>query len=345
MKNENTSYLATHQRNLFSPSMETSLRTVAICIALSSISLNSAYAAGTVAGTDIENTAQASYETDDGTIVEIPSNTVIITVDELLDVTVASNDPGDIITTPGATDEVLTFQVTNTGNGEEAFALTADTAVGGDDFDPTLQQIVIDSDGNGVYDPGVDTVYVSGTNDPILDPDESITIFVITSTDAAQVDGERAEVSLLAEAITGTGTPGTSFDGQGQGGGDAVVGSTGADSQDSGFLAIQQALVTLVKSATVSDPFGGNRAVPGSVITYNLVATISGTGTLEDVIISDPIPDSTIYNPESITLETASVSDAADADAGEFDGTAINVDVGDVPAGETRTVTFEVTIE
>ncbi len=321
------------------------VRSLLIGSAVLALSSVPAHATGTVAGTDIENTAQATYTAPDGSIVEIPSNTVTIKVDELLDVNVVSNDPGDITTSPGATDQILTFQVTNTGNGQESFRLTADTAVGGDDFDPSLQQIVIDTDGNGVYDPGVDTIYVPGTNDPDLAPDESVTVFVITTIPDTPVDGERAEVSLIAEANTGTGAPGTSFDGEGQGGGDAVVGSTGADDDDSGFLAISQAEVTLVKTATVVDPFGGDRAVPGSVITYNLVATISGSGTLSNVVISDPIPASTTYVPSSITLETAALTDASDADEGEFDGTAISVEVGDVPAGETRTVTFEVTIQ
>lgn len=345
MKNSNKSNCLKRYSKISKNWAPNGVRGLLIGTAVLALSTTSVHAAGTVAGTDIENTAQATYTAPDGSTVEIPSNTVTITVDELLDVNVVSNDPGDITTSPGATDQVLTFQVTNTGNGQESFRLTADTAVGGDDFDPTLQQIFIDSDGNGVYDPGIDTAYIPGTNDPDLAPDESVTVFVITTIPDSQVDGDRAEVSLIAEANTGTGAPGTSFDGQGQGGGDAVVGSTGADDDDSGFLAISQAQVTLVKSATVVDPFGGDRAVPGSVITYNLVATISGSGTLNDVVISDPIPASTTYVPSSITLETAALTDAADADEGEFDGSAISVDVGNVAAGETRTVTFEVTIQ
>lgn len=321
------------------------LRTLSFGGALMALCPTTAYAAGTVAGTDIVNTAQASYPGPDGETVEIPSNTVTITVDELLDVTVTSNDGGDVTTSPGATNQVLTFQVTNTGNGQESFALTANTAVGGDDFDPEFQQIVIDSNGNGVFDPGVDTIYVQGTNDPDLAPDENVTVFVITTTPNNQENADRAEVSLLAEANTGTGAPGDSFDGQGQGGGDAVVGATGADDDDSGFFAVQQATVTLVKSATVLDPFGGDRALPGSVITYNLVATVSGSGTVENIVISDPIPASTAYVTSSITLETASLSDEDDLDAGSFNGTDVIVNVGDVNSGETRTVTFEVTVE
>ena len=58
-----------------------------------------AWAAGTLAGTNIENIATASYDTGSGTI-DIQSNTAVILVDELLDVTVASTDPGDVPTVP-----------------------------------------------------------------------------------------------------------------------------------------------------------------------------------------------------------------------------------------------------
>lgn len=314
-------------------------------ITLSILTILPVHAAGTIAGTNIENTAQASYIGPSGNLIQIPSNTVTIIVDELLDVNVVTSDPGDVITAPSAIDQILTFQVTNTGNGQESFRLTADTAVGGDDFDPTLQRIVIDTNGNGAYDAGIDTIYIAGTNDPDLAPDESITVFIITTIPDDPIDGARSEVSLIAEANTGTATPGTSFDGLGQGGGDAVVGSTGADDNDSGFLAVSLAQISLVKTATVADPFGGDRAVPGSVITYNLVASISGSGTLSDLVITDPIPISTTYVPSSITFETVAMTDANDSDAGGFDGSAISVNIGDVAAGETRTVTFEVTIQ
>ncbi len=304
-----------------------------------------AFAAGTPAGTDITNVATASYETPGGSTIDVDSNPVVIKVDELLDVIVDGTDPGDIATDPGETGEVVTFQVTNGGNGNEAFTLTADVNRTGDDFDPTLVQIILDTDGNGVYDPGVDEVYVPGTNDPTLAPDESITVFVIVDIPSDASDGERAEVNLSAVANTGSGAPGTSFDGQGDGGGDAVVGTTGADDDDSGFLAIQAAILELIKSATVLDPFGGDTAIPGSVITYQIVANVTGTGDLANLVISDPIPADTAYNAESIIFEGTGQTDATDADEGSFDGSQISVNVGTVPSGETRTITFEVTIQ
>ena len=314
-----------------------------MCAVLAVAAVPSAHAAGTLAGTDIQNIASATYDTPTGTVT-IQSNTVTIKVDELLDVTVASTDPGDVATAPGVTGNILTYQVTNTGNGDEAFTLTANVANGGDDFDPTLQQIVIDSNGNGVYDPGVDTVYVAGTNDPVIAPDQSVRVFVITSTPIGVVDGNRADVGLTAVARTGSGLPGTSFAGAGQGGGDAVVGATGADGSDSGFLAVQAASVALVKSATISDPFGGNRPVPGAVITYSIAANVTGSGSLNNLVISDLIPVGVTYEAGTITFQSVALTDAADADAANFNGTLVSVAAGSVPAGQTRTVTFKVKI-
>ncbi len=307
------------------------------------------FAAGTVAGTDIQNIATATFEVA-GSPATLTSNTLSIKVDELLDATVAKTDAGYVITSPGKTGNVQSFRVTNTGNGDEAFALTVNTANGGDDFDPTLQQIIIDSNNNGVYDAGIDTVYVAGSNNPIIAPDQSKSMFVITSTPSGQTNGARGNVSLTAAAVTGVGAPGTSFAGLGHGGGNAVVGSTGGDGSANSFLAVQSAALTLVKSASIADPFGGQRSLPGAVVTYQLVATVTGSGAVSNLVITDPIPFGTAYQTGSITLqntasEATTLTDAVDADGGEFNGARISVTAGNVPADETRTVTFKVVIQ
>lgn len=320
-------------------------RVVPLIVASATIGFSApAIAAGTTAGTTISNTATASYTDPGGNPVVVPSNKVDILVDELLDVTVATADPGDIIVTPGSANQVLSFTITNTGNGGEAFRLTPNAAVGGDQFDPTATSVVLDTNGNGVYDPGVDTVYTPGANDPILAPDASVRVFVLSSIPAGRNDNDRAIVELTAAATTGTGAPGTTFAGQGQGGGAAVVGATGADGVDRGRYLVQTATITFTKSATVSDPFGGSTSVPGSIITYTLVATISGAGTLTGAVINDPIPSGATYQPGSITLQGAALTDAADADAGSFTSNSVSVGLGDVTGGQTRTVTFRVRI-
>ena len=318
---------------------------VPLIIATASIGFSApAQAVGTAAGDIISNTANATYNDPGGAQVSVPSNRVDIKVDELLDVIVATADPGDVVVVPGSTNRVLSFTVTNTGNGSEAFRLTPTSTISGDQFDPTTTSIVLDTNGNGVYDAGVDTVYTPGSNDPVLARDTSIRVFVLSSIPAGTNDLDRGIVELLAAATTGTGAPGTTFAGQGQGGGNAVVGSTGADSTDRGRYVVQNATISFVKSATVVDPFGGTSSVPGAIITYRLVATISGAGTLTNSAINDTIPVGTTYQIGSITLGGAALTDAADGDAGSFATNAIAVALGSVTGGQTRTVTFRVRI-
>ena len=57
------------------------------------------------------------------------------------------------------------------------------------------------------------------------------------------------------------------------------------------------------------------------------------------------IPAGTTYRPGTLTLEGGALSDAADADAGEFTGTGIAVRLGTVAGGGARTVTFQVAID
>ncbi len=302
-----------------------------------------ALAVGTTAGTTISNMASATYSGPSGPVT-VPSNTVDLRVDELLNVTVANADSGDVPGQPGAINQVMKFTVTNTGNGSEAFRLSALTAIGGDAFDPTATSIVLDTNGNGVYDPGIDTVYTAGSNDPVLAPDTSIKAFVLSTLPASATDTQRGQVALIATAATGSGAPGTVFPGKGTGGGDAVAGATTAEGTDRNFYIITAASVALVKSASVLDPFGGAKSVPGATVIYTLVATVSGTGSIASLAIGDPVPPATTYVPASITSDGTALSDAADADGGEFGANRVAVRFGTVAGGQTRTVTFKVKI-
>ena len=301
-----------------------------------------AHADGVGAGTLIENTATATYDAGDGPVT-IPSNTVTVRVDELLDVAVTSLSSGPGTPTSGTA--VLTFEVTNTGNGPEAFVLTANPAVAGNDFDTTVDAIAVDSNGNGVYDPGVDEVLTGPATTPVLGPDENLTVFVIVSVPGDVLDGQASDVDLLAEAVTGTGAPGTVFAGQGVDGGDAIAGAGGADDNALGSILVGITSVQLIKSASVSDPFGGTSAVPGSVVSYTITANVSGSGSVSDLVVSDTFPSGTTYSNGTLELDSSSLTDASDADAGEASSTGISVDLGTVAGGTSHTVTFDVIID
>lgn len=302
-----------------------------------------ASAASVTAGTVINNTATATFS-DGATTQSVTSNTVSVRVDEVLDVTVTARETSDVTVSAGATGQPLGFIVTNTGNGNEAFVLDTLAGVSGNDFNPTITGYAIDSNNNGVYDAGVDTVVALGGSTPSLAPDASVTIFVLSNIPGSANDQQRGRLRLTASAATGNGTPGQVFAGQGTGGGDAVVGATGATADSTSGFVISRTAVALNKSASVADPFGGTRAVPGSIITWTISAAASGSGTITNLRITDGIPTGTTYQPNTLTLDGAPLTDAADSDAGSASGAGVTVVIATQPTGTTRQIQFRTRI-
>ena len=306
-----------------------------------SLGSTSAMAAGVKAGVLIENTATASYTagTTSGTI---QSNKVTVRVDELLDASVAGLTSSLSANSSG--EAVLAYSLVNTGNGPESFILSANPAVAGNDFDAQITSIVIDSNSNGSYDPGVDQILAAGAATPALDPDATLKIFAIVSVPADAADGETSQVTLWAEAATGTGAPGTTFAGAGDGGGDAVVGLAGAKAKAEDSLRVRTANVTLSKSASVLNGFGSNQPIPGAIISYRIDAAVQGSGSVEQLVVSDVIPAGTSYEAGSLMLDNVTLSDAADSDAGSASASGIAVQLGTTAGGVTRSITFKVKI-
>lgn len=317
---------------------------VATAIGLSATALcGQAQAAGVAAGTLISNMATASYDVG-GNPEQVSSNTVTIAVDELLDVAVASLDAANVPLSAGGA--ALTFEITNTGNGPEAFAVEADPALSGDDFDPAVTALAYDSNGNGSYDAGTDTVITAGANTPLIAAGGSLKVFVVTAPGTTPpADAALANVRLTARAATGTGTPGTLFAGQGTGGVDAVVGTSTAQGNAQGRLIARSATVSLVKSATIADPFGGAEPVPGAVVTYTLVASVGGSGSVANFTVTDAIPAGTSYRPATLRLDSSPLTDAAGDDAGQASAAGVAVSMGTVTGGSSHTITFSVNVQ
>ncbi|MGH8264686.1 MAG: hypothetical protein ACRET4_14505 [Steroidobacteraceae bacterium] len=306
-----------------------------------------ARAAGTVAGTSIANTAQVTY-TVGGAQVTTPSNTQTFVVAERLDVNLTLQSP-PVSVQGGDTNRALVLRVTNTGNGIEAFNLVMTSAIAGDNFDPTPASppIYFDTDASGDLSPA-DTAYVPGTNDPLLAPDAFVTMLIVNDIPSGLTNGALGRSRLTAQAKTGTGPPGTVFAGQGTGGVDAETGSSGGSSNATGEYVVSDISLSNVKSATVQDPFGGTEPVPGARIRYQLVVGATGTGTATNAVLDDAIPANTTFVPGSLSLNGGALSDAADADAGEFIAGAsasIHVRLGNLTAAAgNQTIVFQVTI-
>lgn len=304
-------------------------------------------AAGTGAGTVIENQAEVQFQVA-GNSVSLSSNVVTIVVDERIDVAVVALSD-QVSVAAGDSDRALLFSITNTGNGSEAFSLSQNSQVAGDDFDPTPAQpaIYIDSDASGSLTLG-DVAYTPGSNDPVLAPDETVSVLVVNDIPAGLPEGAIGRTSLDVAAVTGSGAPGTVLASSTVGGETAVAGSSGGDASVTAEYIASSVQVDVVKSVTVSDPFGGDVPLPGATLTYSIdVSVVSGT-TAANAIVTDPVPENTLYTPGSLFLNGIALTDAADGDAGELDpsGPAIVVRLGDLDAAAgTQSITFEVTIE
>lgn len=312
--------------------MNKTLLKVGVSIAL--FGATQAFAAGTTAGTNITNTATASY-TSGGTPSTTSSNPTSIPVQEILNSTLTTNDASYVTVSPGQNQVALSYKLTNTGNGTEPFTLSANNTVTGSAFNPTNTKIYLDSQGTGVFDPTKDTLYTAGSNDPKLAPDASVTVFVVSDVPSSATNGQNGLVQLtdVANLQKSTGSiqaAGYTYQHQGNNGVDAVVGTTQATGTAQDGYTVAAVLTTLQKTFSVADPFGGTESIPGSTITYTLTFTATGSGSLTAAKITDAVPTNTTYVPSSITLNGTPVTDSStDADAGGFvNGNTVSVSVG-----------------
>ncbi|WP_277970101.1 hypothetical protein [Sphingomonas echinoides] len=289
--------------------------------------------AATQAGSAIANTATLTATTDGGAPQSLRSNTVTLTTAEILDVAIAADRA--TAETRGGETAAVGFVVTNTGNGQEDYTVVFGSGSSG----VAVDRLVIDSDGDGVYTAATDRPLAPGTA-VSLAPGQKTRIFVLL--DGAQV-GAAATITATATARTGSGAPGTVYPAAGDAGGDAVVGATSATASATTQLGPTAGVPMLAKSQSVLSPDGGARAVPGAIVTYRLLASFP-TAT-RGVVIDDAIPAGTTYVAGSLKLDTVSLSDASDGDAGSASASAIRVALGDVPAAASRDIQFSVKIQ
>jgi uncharacterized repeat protein (TIGR01451 family) len=317
--------------------------------------------AATAAGTSISNQATATFDVGGSLGLTEDSNTDVVTVDELIDVSVVWQDGGNVPVSVSEADSVLEFLVTNEGNGTEDYRLTI-TNQGGDDFETTNLEIWLDSDGSGDFNSGLDTLVSpsgSGTGSNTADVNfdangatAAQTVFIVGDIPGTPVDAETSRIQLQAQSVTaitfGLTSAGDSEPGAGDGGVDAIVGTTvGIDSAD-GIFVVVSVDVALTKSSVVDDGFGGSLVIPGSTITYTIVVDVTGTGSVDNLVIDDDIPTDTTYVGSSMTFDTVAQIDSGGGDEGELSGGTkgtVVFTIGTVSAVGQHTLTFDVTVD
>lgn len=318
-----------------------------------------AQAAGTAAGTTVSNTVSVDYQVggvDQTTITA----TATFVVDDVVDVTVTNTAGANVV--PGSTNRVLAFTLTNTGNRTHGYSLTT-SADAGNTVTMTNIRIYRDVNSNGTFESGTDTLYTAGTNIADVAADATINLLIVADTPASAANGNAATLNLIATTLNQGTTTATTED-SGADNKDTVqvvfgdgTGSDDADEDgkhsDGGTYTVASATLSVTKtSAVISDPFNGGtnpKRIPGAVVRYTVSISNTGSADATSVVATDPIPANTTYQPGTITFNTASRTDAADADNADYNVTnagEVTVNVGTLVATTgTATITFDVAIQ
>lgn len=277
-----------------------------------------ALALGTPSNTSINNRATVNYSVSGvaqtaiqssptGNSTATGSDTTFV-VDNRIVHTVSEFSGNATISAPGASNQVTSFTVTNTGNTAQGYLLTVTNLTGTVLFGQTDNTNVnnlrafVDANGNGTYEPGTDTA----TDISSLAPDASVRVFVLADVPLTATNGQYANVQLAAQATNaGTTTVVTQTAGADNPAAvDVVFADAGAVARDgiheaADQYAIQSAALSVAKtSAVVSDPFNGTtnpKAIPGGIVQYVVTMTNTGTVAASLVQITDPLPANTTF--------------------------------------------------
>lgn len=325
--------------------------------------LQNAYAVGTTAGTTISNQATVNYSVGGVSQTPIDSSVAAFVVDSRIDLTVTTLDTAAVVAVPGQLAVVSTFTVANTGNSIQSYRLTATdlnavTVFGNaDTLNGLVLSTAVDTNSDGDYDAGIDQIGNLGDIAPAASP-VPVRVFVLANVPAGATNGQFASVSLTAEAAT-AGSTGATLAAEtntpdNPAAVDVVFADAGEDASEvtNSQYGIQSAALAVTKTATViSDPFNNTtnpKAIPGAVVEYTISIQNSGTAAATAVDVTDAIPTNTQYVAGSMRRNGSAVTDAADGDGGQANGspvTGIAVTVPTIAAAATATVTFQVTIQ
>jgi len=269
------------------------------------------WAVVTPSGTVISNIATMNYSV--GGVAQTPigssptGNTsgagtaTAFVVDNKVNLTVAESNSTVTSVSPGATNQVTTFTVTNTGNTAQGYTLVGANAIGAptvftvaDDLDATVSAVFVDANGNSTYDEATDTLSAISS----LAPGASVSVFVLATIPAAATNGQQAVVTLSATTKTAVTMAAVAEPG---GANTASVDIVFADSANAltdplaantarDAIGIAQdayrvvsSVLSVTKTGTVlCDPLNGittPKNIPGAIVQYTvLVSNAAGTG-------------------------------------------------------------------
>lgn len=294
---------------------------------------------------------------------------------------------GTTSVTSGQTNQDVAFTIVNSTNGVLDFSLaatnTSGVSIGGgrgtDGIDVSNFRYCLDTSGNGICD-GAETFVASLTLDNVA---KGATVHVVVRSDIPlAANGAVAVVQLAATALNSDGSGITAVgDGvantadvtsgtfqtifaddltptQGNASRNGVSWAWDDYTVSAPVLSVAKTSVIISDGVSASNP----KAIPGAVVEYCIsVANAAGGATASNVAISDLVPVNTTYVAGSIRVNATvttpgatqtcsggtAVTDAADADAGEFGTPTANTAYGrltNITASTANALIFRVTL-
>ncbi|MEQ1549657.1 hypothetical protein [Sphingorhabdus sp.] len=328
---------------------------------------SSAYAAGTLVGTDITNNVSVAYQVG-GVSQTAATDSNMFEVDRKILFTVQEDANVTTSVVPGEQNAYTTFVVSNTSNDTLDFSLNPTQLGGGtathggtDVFDVSNLEVFVDSNGNNQYDFGVDTA--TTIND--LAPDTSVRVFIVGDVALTQTNGQVAGVTLSATALNSNNTAITAATDAtaNTDGVETIFADTGRDGieSDEDDFTVSTASLTVTKlSRVVRDNLNGAgtsadatnpKAVPGATVEYCIVVANTGSQTATNVAVSDDlslVPDVTFdasFTPATDGTVVSGNTCTAGGGTGSFASNIVSGTLTNIAAGQTRTLVFRVTID
>ncbi|CAM4311733.1 DUF11 domain-containing protein [Novosphingobium lubricantis] len=339
-------------------------------VALFALGMTSAHAAGTTAGSTITNTATINYQVG-GISQNATTASDTITVDRKINLTVAEVGNATTTVTPGSVSQVTTFTVTNTTNAPLDFALEAGQQTGGtaahggtDSFDVTNVRMYVDTNNNGTFESGTDTLV---TYLDEVAADATRRVFIVSDVPLGLTNGAIAGVYLKATAreagtANAQGAAVTQTTGANTAGMDTVFADTVAGTDDSvrdaahsardDYTVFAAALSVTKTSRIIDDPVNGTtnpKMIPGATIEYCIaVSNGSGAASATAIGVNDPLPTTVTWlSSFGVKVDGTVSSGVCQADgttAGTHNAGVVSGTIASLPQGTTKTVLFRATI-
>ena len=339
---------------------------LAVFCLLHVLSPSVAIAQGVIANTEISNTVTVNYSinglpqspiesspTGNSTPGAGNGTSTTFKVDRKIDLVVTGNSNANV--SPGETQSQVTFTLKNEGNDTQEFGFTINHTLTSDNFDttncssevtsvtgtpipgviiPTTGNIKLKADQQAYITVKCDIPMISGSGTALQTGDASLVSLIATAEKNS--DGSNVAETLIADKANVVDT--------------VFSDSLGSDdnNRDATHSARRSYLITTTATPPsllidktiidIVDPSGGNTAVTNSEVTYKIKISTTGSGFIDNVIITDPTPANMTYKPASIKLNNIAQTDINDVvDNTTFDYLAptplATINLGSIVAG------------